>query len=165
MNARPGDVFLEHDSTFQDRLIQFGQALRRGKAASRYNHAGIVIAAGEGKAVRVAEATPSGIAVDDLDAPGRGEIRIVPVEPQEARNRVVQFAIRRVGRKYGMVEIASVVLTLLTGCRLRFGLQGEYICSGLCGAALTFASVDVGDDPEWVLPADLDVPSFTASPA
>jgi uncharacterized protein YycO len=162
---RPGDIFLESDSTFQDWLIQIGQRLRRGKAASKKNHAGIILAATDGKPVRVVEATPSGIAVDDLNAPGRGEIRIVPVEPQEARDRVVQFAVRRIGRKYGFVEIGSVVLTILTGARLRFGLQGEYICSGLCGAALAFASIDVGDDPEWLWPADLDVPSFTASPA
>jgi hypothetical protein len=56
--------------------------------------------------------------------------------------------------RYGFMTIASVALTLLTGTKLRFGLDGTEICSGAVAYALTRANVDMGQDAEFSTPAD-----------
>jgi uncharacterized protein YycO len=159
MTPRAGDIFLEHDGTLTDRLIQFGQSLRRGKGASHWNHAGIFVSE-----FRVVEATGSGVVMDRFDAKGRGETVVIPVEPATARRKVAEFALARVGRQYGWGEIASIVVSLLTGTKWWIAKQGTFICSGLTASALDYAGIDVGDAPLMAMPADLDVPSFTAAP-
>ena len=162
--ARAGDIFLEHDTHWPDRMIQLGQRLRSPKLASYWNHAGIV-ADDNGKTI---EATARGVAYDTLGNPSRGETIIIPVEPAEARARVVAFAMGRVGDRYSYAAIGSIVVTLLTGARWVIAKAGTYICSGLAASALDFASCappgkpDMGDDPEWTYPAELFVPVFTA---
>lgn len=163
MSARPGDVILEHDGDFPDRLIQFGQAISAGPKRSHWNHVMLGSCYDADGNLLVIEATGSGVVEDRLLAPGRGELQVVAVEPAETRARAVIFARARLGDKYGWGTIASIVLTILTGSRIRFGLRGAYICSGLVASALTFGGVEMGDDPEWAWPADLDRPSFAAS--
>ena len=121
--ARAGDVFVEHDTDLFDRFIQIGQRIRYGRAASRWNHAGICIGGG-----KTAESTPSGI--NSYDLARKAEILVIPVEPAEARRRVLSFAQLRVGRRYGWLTVVSSVLSLLTGTHLRFGVQGHYLGSG-----------------------------------
>ena len=154
--GRAGDVFVEHDTGLIDRLIQFGEHLRHGRG-SEWNHAGVM--AGP---YSVIEAEGRGVARSTIV--GR-DVRIIPVEPASARQAVVDYASRRVGRRYGWLEDVCLGLALVTGGRLRFGIKGEYICSGLVGGALTFAGVDLGDDPEWSTPGDIGShDSFTANP-
>ena len=150
-NARAGDIFLEHDTDWPDRLIQLGQRIRSPKLASHWNHAGIVVDDGG----RTVEATNKGVAYDTLGNPSRGETVVIPVEPAEARAKVVEFAMQRVGDKYSFAAIATIVVTLLTGSRWVWARRGTYICSGLVASALEFASIDMGDDPEWTWPAEL----------
>lgn len=167
--ARPGDLFLEHDTQLFDRIIQFGERMHGGNvSSSQWNHAGIFL---PDKTLgldcppsTVAEATAKGIIVDVFSTQGRGLTRIVPVEPLEARERVVQFALAHVGDAYGWWGIAGIVISLLTGTRLRIGKAGTYFCSGFAASGLDFASIRVQDYPEWTLPSLLDVPVFRADP-
>lgn len=47
------------------------------------------------------------------------------------RNQAVAVAERMVGQGYVFASIVSLSLALLTGTRSAFGLDGQFVCSGL----------------------------------
>ncbi len=57
--------------------------------------------------------------------------------------------------EYGWPTILSIILTLLTGSRLVFGMAGTAICSGFVAEALVRAGEIFDKPPSHMLPADL----------
>ena len=147
---RPGDVFVETGGGLFDRIVQFGQWWRfRNRVEYRWDHAG-VITSEDGSTV---EAEASGVGTYKL-TPNRN-VMVIAIEPEAARTQIVKYARERIGRKYGWFTIACLVLRILPPDRLTFGISGEYVCSGLCAAAMDSAGIDMGDTPEDTYPAQL----------
>jgi len=59
------------------------------------------------------------------------------------------------GDKYGFLEIVSEALAFFNGTKLRFGIEGQHICSGAVSDACQQGGIDMGDDDEWNSPADV----------
>jgi hypothetical protein len=57
--------------------------------------------------------------------------------------------------EYGWLTILSIILTLLTGSKLVFGMVGTAICSGFVAEALVRAGEIFDKPPSHMMPADL----------
>ena len=57
--------------------------------------------------------------------------------------------------KYGFVTLASLALTMLTGSKLTFFVDGRYICSGFVARAMERTGTLFDRDPVHITPADL----------
>lgn len=79
-------------------------------------------------------------------------VRIEATDPDRAE--MAAFAHEQIGWQYGVLTIASIVLSLLTTARLRFGLLGTEICSGLVARMLERGTY-IWVDPASIMPADL----------
>jgi len=56
---------------------------------------------------------------------------------------------------YGYVTILSIVLTLLTGAKFTFSIEGQMICSGLVARSEERGHAIFSLDPAHIMPADL----------
>jgi cell wall-associated NlpC family hydrolase len=68
---------------------------------------------------------------------------------------IVPWVERRVGLRYGFATIASIAIAVAFNLPYRFEHRSTYICSGLVASALTSAGIDLGDDPAWIMPAQI----------
>ena len=57
--------------------------------------------------------------------------------------------------KYGWLTIASIALTVLTGSKFTFFVDGEFICSGFVARAMERTGAIFTRDPVHITPADL----------
>ncbi len=71
------------------------------------------------------------------------------------REQAVKFARTCLGMKYGYLDIVSIALSLLTGCKFSFGFDGQAICSGLVARALERTNAIFNRSPSHIMPADL----------
>jgi len=168
---RPGDFIVTHGSNFFSRLIRFGETLRVRADDRRYaywNHAALITSA-SGDLV---EARVKGVQRGNLSSHTPSDYYLVRITASdEDRSEVVAFGewAADAHASYGWLTILSIVLTMLTGAKLTFFIDGEFICSGLVARAQERTAVIFGRDPVHITPAELakyySVPSPAASAA
>ncbi len=165
-DPQPGDFLLTHAYAWTSHLIRFGERLRyRGsnRTYAYWSHA-VAVASTNGDIV---EALGSGVTAGNISKYTGSDYVYVRIDATEAdRVEMAAFAHEQIGWQYGFLTIVSIVLSLLTTGRLRFGLSGTEICSGLV-ARLLERGTYIWVDPSSIMPADLarffDVPGSLPS--
>jgi uncharacterized protein YycO len=160
-----GDFVLVKGKTIQSKLIRFGQWIRFRGDDRRYtgwSHAAMIVA-DDGSLV---EAVGTGVQRSHLSHYQDTDYAIVDISALvEAPDRaeVVAFAEWCLAERYGYLTIFSIVLTILTGSKLVFGIDGQNICSGLVARGLERTRAIFQRTSSHIMPADLakmfDVPS------
>lgn len=161
-DVRPGDFILLHGDYVVNHLIRLGQAINSPRGHRPYmgwDHVAMIVSP-EGD---IAEAVTRGVRLGHLDEYRAARYVLVRIVATEVdRWQAVNFARAQVGARYGLLTIASVVIGALTGSRLRFAVQGEFICSTLVARALERTGAMFEMDPAFITPANLarhyDVP-------
>jgi uncharacterized protein YycO len=153
----PGDFILTHGDSFYSRLIRFGQRLRihgEDRKYTYWNHAAMVV----GEQGELVEALGHGVVRTNASRYRKREYTIVHISASaEDRAQTVAFAEWAADRLsgYGWATIVSIGLTVLTGGKFSFFIDGEFICSGLVARSLERTSAIFNRDPGHVMPADL----------
>ncbi len=151
---QPGDFLLTHAYAWTSRLIRFGESLRyRGsnRTFAYWSHAVAVVSA-DGEIVEALGSGVTGGNISKYTGTDYVYVRIQGSDPDRAE--MAAFAREQIGWQYGFLTIASIVLSLLTTGRLRFGLSGTEICSGLVARMLERGTY-IWVDPSSIMPADL----------
>jgi len=153
---RPGDFILTHGKSWTSRLIRFGEGLRYAGAErkfARWNHAAIFVDA-EGNIV---EALGAGVQKRNISVYKDTEYHLVRLEnvSDDDRRQECEFALHCLRDRYGYLTIVSIGLSLLTGSKLGFGVDGQEICSALLARALERTGEIFPRDPWHMMPADL----------
>jgi hypothetical protein len=153
----PGDFLLTRGHGPVSRMIRFGERLRIHGEDRRYawfNHAALVVSV-DGDLV---EALGSGVVRSHASKYRERDYVVVRTHanPHDVR-QVLAFAEWVVQRraKYGFVTLASLALTMLTGSKLAFFVDGRYICSGFVARAMERTGTLFDRDPVHITPADL----------
>ena len=68
-----------------------------------------------------------------------------------------------VHESYGYATIVSIAISLLTGAKLTFQIDGQKICSGLVAGAMERTNAIFDREPGHMMPADL-AKYYTVSP-
>jgi len=151
-----GDFLLTRGDYWTSRLIQFGQGLRTDKRYARWNHAVLVL----NEQGDIAEALSDGVVCNHISKYTAPACHLVKITASDQdRSQMMEFAesvLRSCDRtEYGWLTILSIILTLLTGSRLVFGMVGTAICSGFVAEALVRTG-EIFDKPSsHMMPADL----------
>jgi len=164
----PGDIILTHSPrSVLGILIRFGERLRySGEDApfAWFNHAAIVARpdpkTGE---PRVVEALGSGVKFSFASTYEPKWFAYIDVDAGTAdRDKIVEFAEKEavLNQKYGVLQIASIIGTLVTNGRLTIGVDGTEICSALAAKSLRAAGFwwerdKTIADESYLTPADL----------
>jgi hypothetical protein len=156
VNPCPGDFILTHGASWTSRMIRFGQMLRYwgpDKIFTRWNHAAIFINE-EGDII---EALGGGVQRRNISVYKQTEYHVVHLENVVDINRAheVEFAQACLDDHYGWLTIVSIALSLLTGSKLGFGVDGQEICSALVARCLERTGEIFPTDPWHIMPADL----------
>ena len=152
---RRGDFILTHGDEWTSRLIRLGQSLRYRGASAKYtywNHTALVVD-GVGAIV---DALGTGVAkrsIHDYDPTQYTVVRIDASD--EDRLEAATFATSSIGARYGWVTIVSLGLSLATGGKFAFAIDGQLICSGLVARALERTTAIFKHDPARIMPAEL----------
>lgn len=152
----PGDFILTHGNSWTSRMIRFGEAIRyRGtdKPFARWNHAAIFI----NPQGDIIEALGGGVQQRNISVYKDTEYHVVHLENVIDVNRTheVEFAQACLNDHYGWLTIVSIALSLLTGSKLGFGVDGQEICSALVARCLERTGEIFPTDPWHIMPADL----------
>ena len=152
-----GDFVLVAGDHFNSRLIRFGQRLRihgHDRIYVKWTHAALVVDSGGG----LIEAVGAGVRRWHLDRYRGDDYVVVRLQiSQEDRDQIVDFAetaLRRRAR-YSRLATVSLGLSMLTGSKLTFFIDGQYVCSGLVACALLRMGADFDRDAANIAPADL----------
>lgn len=151
---KPGDFFLSTNDSLFARIIKFGEGLHLPKEYCWTNHAGRVMDV-EGNII---EALAHGLEVGNISKYTEKDCVVVsPAFTDAERAKVVQWSQRRYDEheKYGFVAIGCASLMCLTKSRFRFGIAGQIYCSGYVAAGNAQGGEDMGDMPQWMMPAEL----------
>ncbi|HYV56265.1 MAG TPA: hypothetical protein VE911_01915 [Candidatus Nitrosopolaris sp.] len=152
---RRGDFVLIHGGHWTSWLIQAGQALRYRGDSRRYtywNHAAIF----SDDRGHIIEALGGGVVERHISVYDAADYHVVFLRMADLdRDQVVAFARHCRDQDYGYLTIASLTLSLLTGLRLGFGVDGQEICSGLVARALERAGEIFAEEPWHATPAGL----------
>ncbi len=152
-----GDFVLVAGYHFTSRLIRFGQKLRIHGADRRYvrwTHAALIVDA-DGTLI---EAVGTGVRRWHLDGYRGDDYVVVRVATsEENRDEVVRFAewALRNKARYSRLSTVSIALSMLTGSRLTFFIDGQFVCSGLVACALERTGAIFDRGPAHIAPADL----------
>jgi len=156
-DLQPGDFILTQGSDIFGRLIRLGQALRLRGADHKYtywNHVALIVdeqgslieALGEGvRETNISRYTPAEYHL----------VRLGTTADENDRAEAVRFARQTVGDNYGWLTIVCIGLRLLTGGKLAFEVDGQFICSGLVARAMERTQAIFNRDTEDIMPADL----------
>lgn len=155
-NPAPGDFLLTHGNSWTSRLIRFGQTLRyRGpdKIYARWNHAAIFVSENGD----IVEALGGGVQRRNVSVYKDTEYHVVRLANVAAldRKQEVEFALACLNDSYGFLTILSIALSLLSGSKLGFGVDGQEICSALVARCLERTGEIFPEDPWRLMPADL----------
>src|SRR5256885_8874131 len=152
----PGDFILAHRHHLLAGLISQAQKRRFHGADAAYahwSHAAIV-----GPDGTLIEAEPNGVVRSPHSKYRDDEYRLVRLEGEldaEQRERVVEYAMSRVGQAFGYLDLLGTSLYLLTGQPLRWVRKHHETCSALVVRALQEGGLVRELDPVLTLPADL----------
>ncbi len=164
-NPCAGDFILTHGASWTSRLIRFGEKIRyRGadKKFARWNHAALFI----NEKGDIIEALGAGVQQRNISEYKETEYHVVHLENVVDVNRAheVAFAQACLNDHYGWLTIVSIGLSLLTGSKLGFGVDGQEICSALVARCLERTGEIFPIDPWHMMPADL-AKYFNVQPA
>lgn len=151
---RCGDLLLTHRTQWVNKLISFGQRLRYSREYAYYTHAVLVL----DKEGNTAEAIASGVArghVSDYNDTEYHYIDAVVDDHDASQVRAFAEDVLTSRWQYGYLTIVCVILSLLTGSKLVFGLASSAICSGFCADALTRGGYIFETPPAFMTPAGL----------
>lgn len=152
---RPGDFILTHGDEWTSRLIRFGQTIRYRGASAKYtywNHTALVVD-DDGAIV---EALGTGVARRSIHDYDPTQYTVVRIDATDAdRSEAAAFACSSIGAEYGWLTIASIAVSLVTGGKFAFAIDGQLICSGLVARALERTTAIFKHDPARIMPAEL----------
>lgn len=157
LDPLPGDFILTHGGEFSSKLIRLGQGLRfwgPDRQYTHWNHTALIVDANG----CLVEALYRGVAKRHISVYDPTAYHCVRIEASpEDRQQMVAFAEhwRRAEARYAWWTISGIVLSLLTGARFSFGIDGQFICSGLVTQALERAGEIFDRDSSNMTPADL----------
>lgn len=155
--AEPGDILLTHGTSLFSRFVRMGERLRihgDDRIYSWFSHAALVVGAnGE-----IVEALGRGAVRASIEKYRPAEYVVVHVgaDPGDVKE-VLDFADWVVEHRprYGWWTIASLAVTIATGAKFTFFIDGEFICSGLVARAMERTGAIFNRDPVHITPADL----------
>lgn len=153
----PGDILLTHGGTLFSRIIRVSQRIRIHGDDRRYtywNHAALVVSA-DGDLIEVQK---PGVVRTHASKYRPKDVRLVKVCADERdRAQVLEFAEWAVAhhRGFGRVTILSILLTLMTGGKFSFFVDGTEICSGFVARAQERTGAIFSRQPSHIMPADL----------
>jgi uncharacterized protein YycO len=156
-DVAPGDFLLVATTKFGGRLIRLGQSLRIRGEDRRYvkwTHAALIVDT-EGTLI---EAVGHGVQESSITAYEGQEYLVVRiVASPENRAEIVDFARWALGKqaRYNRLATVSMGLSMLTGSKLAFFIEGRFVCSSLVARALERSGRIFDRDPSHVAPADL----------
>jgi hypothetical protein len=166
----PGDFILTHSAGFTGALIRFGESLRFRGADAKYahwSHAALIVSE-DGDLI---EAVGKGILCTPISHYKSAERYLVHLSDEVAsphdREQAVNFARYwlKVRPRYGYLTAISIAISLVTRCRIVFGFDGQFICSGLVASALERTGTIFAHNPANLTPADLAMHfNFSAPP-
>lgn len=152
---QPGDFILTHGSEWTSQLIRFGQSLRYRGASAKYtywNHTALVV----DREGAIVEALGTGVARRSIHDYDPTQFTVVRIDASDAdRAEAATFACSVIGAEYGWLTIASIAVSLVTGGKLSFAIDGQLICSGLVARALERTTAIFTHDPARIMPAEL----------
>lgn len=152
---RPGDFILTHGDEWTSRLIRFGQSLRYRGGSAKYtywNHTALVVD-DDGAIV---EALGAGVARRSIHDYDPTQYTVVRIDASDAdRAETAAFARSTIGAPYGWITIASIAISLVTGGKFSFAIDGQLICSGLVARSLERTTLIFRHDPARIMPAEL----------
>lgn len=135
----PGDLVFCHSKGVIGKAIRLGEWLRF-RRGSHYNHVAILDQPVSGTTDDwwVIQAEARGVSetgkLSDI-APG-GSYTVVPLPKGVDSLQVLDFASAQVGRPYGFVTIASIVVSLLLPKFINIMLPDTWICSAVAAESL-----------------------------
>jgi len=152
-----GDFILTHGNSFFSRLIRFGQKISfwgADRVFTRWSHAALIVS-DDGELI---EAVGAGVKRSHIRDYVPTEYHLVSLNTlanEKDRDQACAFAETTIGQPYDILTCISIAIGLLTGCRLKFGFDGQFVCSGLVARSLERTSVIFDRSPSHILPADL----------
>lgn len=153
----PGDFILVKGHGIQGRLIKLGQWLRIHGEDRKYvdwAHAALIV----DRDGTLIEAVGSGVREYSLDRYKDRHYQIFRVKASnDDRNQAVEFARWALDHKsrYGVMTIASMAVSMLTGSKLAFSIEGQFVCSGLVASALERIGSIFNRGAAYITAADL----------
>lgn len=146
MEPQAGLVGLAHSKGTVGKAIRFGQRLRFPKQYCVWNHAFLMI-----DSENLIQMGGHGANQAPLSSYEGTEYALVKPDV-EMDLEFAKWALAH-HEKYGYMTIASEVVTMLTGAKIKFGTNGTMICSGLVAAC---SGIDEWRaDPSHVTPAEI----------
>lgn len=146
MAWRAGDIGAASGIAFTDRLIQFGQLLRRDRFW-QWNHIFIVVDDNGGTIEAGGNGVARGHVADHPTSLNLGN----PVD----RLLTIGFVTRKLGVPYGYLDVVLLGIDCLFGSRLHWRLGKAVICSELASQALIAAGWKSPQAPSLMKPADV----------
>jgi uncharacterized protein YycO len=153
----PGDFLLVATRRFGGFLIRLGQSLRiRGEDRKyvKWTHAAVIVDS-DGTLI---EAVGGGVREYSIQQYAKQEYLVVRiVASPENRAEIVDFARWALGKRarYNRLATVSMGLSMLTGSKLAFFIDGRFVCSTLVARALERSGRIFDRDPSHIAPADL----------
>ena len=156
----PGDIFVVKSTHPFDRLIRSAQHRKFPALDSSWTHCGVIVDDCGG----TVEAVWNGVEYGNIrNYPSARTFSVMDmslngqhiVNPLTARLNLVSWAERRVGLRYGFATIASIATSVAFNLPYKFEHDRTYICSGLVACDIDALGVDLGDDPQWTMPAQI----------
>lgn len=152
---KPGDFILTHGEEWTSQLIRFGQSLRYRGASAKYtywNHTALVV----DDQGAIVEALGTGVAQRSIHDYDPTQYTVVRVDASaEDRAEAAAFARSTIKAEYGRLTIVSIAISLLTGGKFAFAIDGQLICSGLVARSLERTTLIFKHDPARIMPAEL----------
>jgi len=152
---QPGDFILTHGEEWTSRLIRFGQSLRYRGASAKYtywNHTALLVD-DQGSIV---EALGTGVAQRSIHDYDPTQYTVVRIDATDAdRAEAAAFARSTIKAEYGWITIVSIAISLVTGGKFAFAIDGQLICSGLVARSLERTTAIFKHDPARIMPAEL----------
>jgi hypothetical protein len=155
MNVTPGDLVLARNKGLYAFLIRAAETLR-WREGRRWNHAAIVSSVSRGHIRVIAMGWHcEELALEDLGV----ETKVVSAPKGVDVRKAVAYAQTKVGTKYGVLTIVSILINLLTPRFVRIDFRSgkdSLICSALVARAWEHGGLDIDPvDPFQVTPAEL----------
>jgi uncharacterized protein YycO len=139
-------------------LIRIGERLRywgQDRIYAHWSHAAIFVV----DAGNIVEALGGGVQQRNISVYRDTEYVVVHLpEDTDSRDREEAIAFGRfcLNDQYGWFTILSIAITLFTGSKLNFSIDGQQICSALVGRCIERTGEIFTENEPWhLMPADL----------
>lgn len=154
---QPGDAIFARTNNFYGFIIRFGQAIRWWKYR-KWNHMAIVDEISADGQIWVIQMAKHGEKVRIEEVAPKGILKWAPLPEGLDRNRVVEYARKKVGIDYGVMTIISIAINLLLPRQFNLDIRSDdtLICSALVARAWEHGGWDCPTDPFEITPAEFD---------